>query len=84
MNKAEDFKVGDTVRVITKCLWDFPSKLTRRYLAGRTGTVIEVYPSEPAEPTAMKNAVKVNWHRMTRRSTEKDMLHCPHHLEKLP
>lgn len=85
MNKpvSTDFRVGQVVICPTPDA--FVSEV-RKYLDGREGIVIEVYPvTRPNEQyCGHVNKVKVMWKRRNRRGKEKVMLMMPTHIAPAP
>lgn len=76
--KAEDFHVGQDV--VVEDAEAFISSVAN-YLKGRTGVVVEIWPSDtPRDSPMRKNQLRVKWGKRNGRGVEKEMVMHPRNL----
>lgn len=78
VKKAEDFAVGQVV--VCKNPENFLSD-RRKYLTGRQGTIMQVFPSTEKNIHLRKNELWVLWHKRNGRGQEQRMFMRPSDVE---
>ena len=78
---SDDFRVGDVVTC--PCPEDFLAA-TAKFLTGREGVVVRVYPAKSPDPIyycGFTNMIDVKWNKRNGRGKEKEMRMSPRDVE---